>query len=80
MSGRRSGRLPALSSSLTLLDQVAPAHRAVTGAMAGLAIGSPHHQALERFSDALAENAGGRVETENPQSPARPAPGRDDGE
>ena len=53
MSGRRSGRLPALSSPLTLLDQVDPAHHAITRAMAEVQISGAHYAALARASEAL---------------------------
>ncbi|WP_237482968.1 hypothetical protein [Lichenibacterium dinghuense] len=57
MSARRSGRLPALTSPLTLLDQVAPIHRALCAEMAELTIGGAHYGAVARAVEALAQLA-----------------------
>lgn len=53
LSGRRSGRMPALSSPAALLDEVALAHRAITAGMAGLAISGAHYAALDAARVAL---------------------------
>ena len=57
MGERRSGRLPEVSSPLTLLREIEPAHHSVCTAMAHVKISGAHYAALERAREALARLA-----------------------